>query len=480
MRNEHSGILWIAAESPSIQILDTLRDSGIDVELATQACPALIPGQGCVVFDHPFSETTEMMECSLRNPDVPILVLEKAENRARHLSYLRAGAAVVLFDPLDPEVAVRTIHSLSRTGRRVDQGSNRVQGLAESCRDLLDAAPCFLTVQDRELRIVASNARFREAFGPGAGRFCYEAYKGLTDICPDCPIMKTFETGVSHQVETVVTTQGGEEMNILVWTSPIRDAAGRITHVMEMSTDITRLRKLQDHVTSLGMMLGSMSHGVKGLLMSLDAGIYRVDSGLQRDDSERLRTGWKLVKNQIGHIRKMVLDILYYSKPRPLEPRSVDVAELLDELAQTVGPRARELGVELVLGNVEACGSFEVDRYALFSALLNFLDNAVDACRLAGGARDGRVVVRAERAGEIVSITIEDNGIGMDQTTIDNMFSLFFSSKGAHGTGIGMYVSDYIIGAHNGSIEVHSTPNQGTTCIIDLPVRYDGNGPAGG
>ncbi|HCU68884.1 MAG TPA: histidine kinase [Desulfomicrobium sp.] len=477
MSKEHHGILWIAEAAPSVPAPDALRDEGVDVELAAQASPALIPGRGCIVFDHPFSETAEVAECSLRNPDVPIVVLEKAENSALHAQYLRAGASVVLFDPLEPDVVAATVRALRRFRRTV--GGSPLQAMAESCRDLLDAAPCFLTVQDRDLRIVASNARFREAFGPGLGRFCHEAYKGLKDPCEDCPILKTFETGVSHQVETVVTTRAGEEMNVLVWTSPIRDDSGRVTHVMEMATDITRLRKLQDHVTSLGMMLGSMSHGVKGLLMSLDAGIYKVDSGLARGDDGRLREGWGLVKGRIGHIRKMVLDILYYSKPRPLEPRMVDVREFLEELVLTAEPRAREQRVELALDVVRDCGEFEVDRHALFSALLNFLDNAVDACRMAERDGEGRVVVKAERADRIVTISIADNGIGMDQATIDKMFSLFFSSKGVHGTGIGMYVADYIIGAHNGDIEVVSAPNRGTTCIIDLPAVFDGNPPGG-
>lgn len=53
--------------------------------------------------------------------------------------------------------------------------------------------------------------------------------------------------------------------------------------------------------------------------------------------------------------------------------------------------------------------------------------------------------------------------------------NLFFSSKGVHGTGIGMYVSDYIIGAHNGTIEVVSTLTHGTSCILDIPIRFDGS-----
>ncbi len=77
-------------------------------------------------------------------------------------------------------------------------------------------------------------------------------------------------------METVVTTKNGEQKNMLVWSAPLRNAYGEIKQVMEMSTDITEIRRLQDHLTSLGFMLGSMSHGVKGMLTALDGGLYRL------------------------------------------------------------------------------------------------------------------------------------------------------------------------------------------------------------
>lgn len=475
MSQEHQRILWIAPNRPKLCFIEALRDSGMEVEFVPLINLAMIPGHTCIVFDHPFSEATDIAECSLRNPDVPIIVLEKSENQSRHLQYLRSGAAVVLFDPADFAVLRETICTVSRFRPVSALQEGLGQEFPKPYQVLFDAAPCFMTVQDRNLKIVASNNKFREAFSSQDNQYCYRVYKNYDEPCPECPILKTFETGRSHQAETVVTTKNGDEIYILVWTSPIRNSHGQITHVMEMSTDITRLRKLQDHVASLGMMLGSMSHGVKGLLMSLDGGMYRLDSGLKKNDPERIMAGWTLVKDRISHIRKMILDILYYSKPRPLEPQIIDVRQLLEDLVRTVEPRAQEAGVNLLLDVQDSCGFFEVDRHALFSALINFLDNAVDACVADTLKTEKNVRVRAERHTGVVTIFIDDNGIGMDQATIDNMFSLFFSSKGVHGTGIGMYVSDYIIGAHNGTIEVVSTLTHGTSCILDIPIRFDGS-----
>ncbi len=82
----------------------------------------------------------------------------------------------------------------------------------------------------------------------------------------------------------------------MIWTAPIRNAAGEITRVMEMSTDITQIRELQDHLSSLGLKISSISHGIKSLLAGLDGGIYLVESGLAKEDSERVKEGWDAVK----------------------------------------------------------------------------------------------------------------------------------------------------------------------------------------
>jgi hypothetical protein len=64
-----------------------------------------------------------------------------------------------------------------------------------------------------------------------------------------------------------------------------------------MSTNITQIRKLQSHLTSLGLLLGSMSHGIRGVLTALDGGIYRLESGLKKGNQEQVNDALGVVKN---------------------------------------------------------------------------------------------------------------------------------------------------------------------------------------
>ncbi len=341
-------------------------------------------------------------------------------------------------------------------------------------RDLFDAVPCAITVQDRSLNVVEANTTFLRDFGgtsgKGLGMPCYEAYKHRSEPCPECPILTTFEDAARHQAETVVTDRFGQPRNILIWTAPLFDEAGHVEKVMEVSTDITQIRQLQDHLSSLGMMLGSMSHGVKGLLMGLDGGMYRVESGLRKQDLEKVQSGWETVRHRIQHIRKMVLDILYYAKSRDLEFAELDLQAFARDLANLVEGKAAHAGIALTCGFTRAQGHFEADCTALSSALVNFLENAIDACLSETTGRPRQMGFQAAVQDDRAVFTVTDTGVGMDREAREKMFTLFFSSKGSKGTGIGLFISNRIIKQHHGGIEVESSLGEGTRITVWLPL----------
>ncbi|TVM18300.1 histidine kinase [Oceanidesulfovibrio indonesiensis] len=333
---------------------------------------------------------------------------------------------------------------------------------------LFDEAPCYISVQNPDLTIAEVNRRFDEDFPDAAGRYCYEVYKHRGAPCHECLVNKTLEDGESHQMETVVTTAKGEQKNILVWSAPIRNAFGEITQVMEMSTDITEIRRLQDHLTSLGIMLGSMSHGVKGMLTALDGGVYRLESGLRRKDQDRIEQAMDTLKHMINRIKKMILDILYYAKSRALDSEEVDAAEFLNGVAALIKDKAESAGIAYECDIPSGLGAMEVDSSAFSAALVNFLENAVDACE---SRRNGPPVIsfRAAGNGDEIEITIEDNGMGMDRETRDKIFTLFFSSKGKKGTGLGLFISNQTIEQHGGAISVESELDKGSKFVITMP-----------
>jgi len=336
---------------------------------------------------------------------------------------------------------------------------------------LFEAAPCFITVQDRQLRITESNRLFREVFGDHIDRKCYQTYQHRSEACGDCPVTRTFADGNSHQAETVVTDPSGRGYNVLITTAPIRDGRGDITHVMEMLFDITAIRELQDRLTSLGLLIGSVSHGLKGLLTGLDGGIYLVRSGIKKQHADQIGEGLDIIQQMSLRIHKQVMDILYYAKDREPEYASVEIAGFVRSVLQTIEPRAAKAHVVLDSRVESDAKTVILDAKVVGSALINILENALDACTGAHRPAEPQIAFRVSADAEHVVFEISDNGIGMDAATREKIFTLFFSSKGSKGTGLGLFIAGQMIRQLGGQIHVWSEPGRGSRFTVALPMK---------
>ncbi|HSO19129.1 MAG TPA: response regulator, partial [Desulfosarcina sp.] len=213
------------------------------------------------------------------SPDnCPVAVTFRTEKGQR-------SSETLLVDGKEVPLAVFTAPVRDRTGAvtlvieflvdisQISRLQEAFQYARERYHQLFNEVPCYITVHDPYLRITEANRLFRETFGEGIGEHCYEVYKHRSTPCTDCPVRKTFEDGETHSQETVVISAAGDRYNVLVYTSPIRDRDGNITRVIEMSTDITQIHQLRDQLSSLGLLISSISHGIKGMLTGLDGGV---------------------------------------------------------------------------------------------------------------------------------------------------------------------------------------------------------------
>ncbi len=338
-------------------------------------------------------------------------------------------------------------------------------------RQLFEDVPCYLSMQDRELNIIEANRLHREAFGTGYGCKCYQVYKQRDQECFPCTVRQTFEDGEVHVHEEVVARRDGRRMNVMVTTAPVLDAEGTIDAVIEMSTDITQIRELQSKLSSVGMIISTISHDLKGLLNGLDGGMYLVDTGLRKDDRARLDKGWEMVTRNVERIRSTVLDILYYAKDRQPDWQDVRAAEVLEEVRSVMAAKAQQHGIDFAARIGDGDDRLEADPMALRSLLVNLVDNSLDACRLDRKKPRHEVAVSVEGAADDVVFEIADNGIGMSREVQDKAFTLFFSSKGAGGTGLGLFIANKIVQAHGGRIELASEPDRGSRFRVVMPRR---------
>ena len=236
-----------------------------------------------------------------------------------------------------------------------------------------------------------------------------------------------------------------------------------------LETLIREKSELQDRLSSLGLMIGSISHNIKGMLTSLDGGIFLINSGFEKEDKDLITEGFDIVKLSSGRIKKMVLDILYYAKERELNLESTDIPKFANNVSDLIRPKIKNHRIDLIRDFGEAPQRAEIDADFLRSALINILDNAVDACLEDESKTSHTIIFKIKDSSGDMIMEIKDDGIGMDGDTRGNLFKLFFSSKGGKGTGFGLYISNNIIKQHNGSINVNSAKGKGSVFSIKIP-----------
>jgi len=383
----------------------------------------------------------------------------------------RKAFVVVNTAPIfDEEGAVNEVLEMSLDVTRLENLQIELKRKEEQFQNLFENVPCYLTVVDSSFRIAFYNKMFARDFGDSWGRRCFKVYKGLESKCDACPVEKTFNDGVSHFSEEI-WHRDGKDLHVILHTAPITDQNGQIVAVMEMGTNITELKLLQNELSILGETIAGMSHSVKNILSGLEGGVYVVESGLRTGKEDRTRTGWDMVKKNVDKVSELVKDILYASKERQPECRLCDPAQVLSEVYDLYWEKAQAKGIELVKDFDASMGEAFLDPNGIHSAVCNLVSNAVSACASNASVAEPKIILSGRIRGDRLLIQVTDNGCGMPDEVKQNLFKKFYSTKGVKGTGLGLVVTRKIIEEHGGSIQVASRLGEGTSFSVEVPLK---------
>lgn len=341
-----------------------------------------------------------------------------------------------------------------------------------SRRELTDLLPCYLSIQDRSFRILHTNQKFENDFGDGIGKKCFMAYKGRTEICPSCPLEKTFEDKTVHMSEQTVRLANGDTVQMIVYSAPILDASGNVTSAMEVSTNISKVKEMQKELALLGQSMAVLSHEIKNTLEGLQGGAYVVDEGLKDGDAELTKKGWSIVRKNITEVSNLVQNILYSSKKRSPVFEQIHPQEIVREVVGTFYEKASSMKIHLKQEFKSDFPKVTLDPLGIRRMLTNLISNALEACVKDKDKDSHTVVVRVDFHDNLhFMFEVEDNGIGMDEEVRENSFREFYSTKGTDGTGLGLLVVNEIIRAHGGRMEILSSPGKGSTFKVILEIR---------
>ncbi len=347
--------------------------------------------------------------------------------------------------------------------------------LQEEYQTLFEQVPCFVAVVDRDLRVVKANRLFRRVFGEPDGERCYALFKHRQEKCDDCPAERTFGDGGTHTSRHVGVSRAGEETHYLVSTAALQPGDDGPTHVIEMALDLTDLTRLErekleaERLAAVGQTVAGLAHGVKNMLTGLEGGMYVTSTGLKRGDPKRTSQGWEMLERNIGRISSLVKSLLAFSRGEGPRPSRFDPGEVVREIHDLFCQSAARHGVELrVDAGAAPVGPVVMDRDGLRSCLENLVSNALDACLVSGPAPCVIDMRLLERDGT-VTFEVADSGCGMDYDVKQKVFTSFFSTKGAGGTGLGLLLTRKFVQQHGGTITFDSTPGRGTTFRLSFP-----------
>lgn len=339
---------------------------------------------------------------------------------------------------------------------------------------LFERVPCLIAVIDRKFRLIRANETFRNTFGDAKGELCYEVFKRRDSPCPDCPAERTFADGRRRTSSQSGIARDGTEAHYVMTTAPLSRQAGEVQHVIEIATDVTEIKRLElekleaERLAAVGETVAGLAHTIKNVLTGLEGGMYMVDTGLRRGDTNRIVEGWQVLQRNFDRTTTLVRDFLSFSKGRVPELRPTDPNEVARDVVELYRDAAGRQGVELALEPTADLASAPLDPEGMQACLTNLVSNGIDAA-LMREEPGGRVVVRTRDENGTLVFEVEDNGCGMDYEVKHKVFTTFFTTKGGKGTGLGLLTTKKIVQEHGGRIEVDSDPGAGSAFRIRLP-----------
>ncbi|MFH1743461.1 MAG: PAS domain S-box protein [bacterium] len=282
----------------------------------------------------------------------------------------------------------------------------------------------------------------------------------------------------------------------VAWTNKaIFDESGRIAEILCIGNDITERKSLEDQLRqaqkmeSIGQLAGGVAHDFNNLL----TGIIGNLSLAELDAPVGLRRCLTGARHAADRAANLVKQLPAFSRKSAVDLRSADLNKIVNEsyrlVRETIDRR-----IEIVVQTEEELPQVRCDAAQINSVLMNLCGNARDAIsevlygRTASERRGEQfaITIKTEslfvdhsycethtyaKPGQVVVLSVSDNGPGMDLETQRHVFEPFFTTKElGRGTGLGLASSYGIIKQHNGWIDLLSEPGKGTTFKVYLPL----------
>ena len=224
------------------------------------------------------------------------------------------------------------------------------------------------------------------------------------------------------------------------------------------------------HFAMLGRLAAGVSHELRNPLGAMALHLDLLEEELHERAPESVAQVADVlaeIKTQMARVDDLLQDYLSLVRVSTIERTPQDLGDAVQAWAGEWQHLAMAQGVTLRLEGVQHLGMLAVHPSTLRRALLNLVQNALDAM-----PQGGLLTIRGQRTATLVQLQVQDTGSGVAAATLAQIFEPLYTTKPG-GTGLGLYLVQEIVTAHGGQITVESVEGQGTTFTLTLPVAFD-------
>ncbi|UCF99818.1 MAG: response regulator [Spirochaetaceae bacterium] len=259
----------------------------------------------------------------------------------------------------------------------------------------------------------------------------------------------------------------------MVNVSPVIEPGGETSGAVAVFRDITELKKLE---TAKSMFVSMVAHELKSPLAATEGWLNLLLSGLIKDNPKEARHVIERSHLRVKTLRTLVSELLSITAIETgnfqLRRSSVDMAAVAHQAVDAAREKAAAKGISVTFTDcpLETGCTALADGEALGLVFTNLIDNAIKYT-----PNGGAVTVWIAQNGMYVSVSVEDNGVGIEAEELDKIFEEFYRVKNEYttdivGTGLGLSLVKRLVELHQGRIEVESTPGAGSIFTVKVPL----------
>jgi PAS domain S-box-containing protein len=421
---------------------------------------------------------------------LPVTVLgQEAVAAPLHTGQRQVGAALLAFAPERPAPALDQIAAAAQLAARVAELSRQAEQIAEGMRlreiqisrnllrGVIDSVPIGLALVDTGGEIRAVNRTLAGRFGTDPAGLVGQYYEAIIGAWEDSPALQTFVTGQPQRLRRSIGGTGRANELVEISSFPIPETGGSPGQVVELWEDITERVALQtqlvraEKLAAIGQLAASIAHEVGNPLQAIQGflSLFLEQCAPETPNQNFLQ----LAEDEIDRIVQVLARLRDLYRPRADVMAPTDLNELIETVLLLTSKQCERARVRVRRELAPDLPPIDLVADQIKQVLLNLVLNAADAMH-EGGLLHIQTYLQHDRSGTpVATITVTDTGVGIAPDQLPYLFDGLHTTK-ERGMGLGLYTSKAIIERHMGRIIAQSTPGEGTTFVITLPIRDSG------